>query len=200
VTDEGFAIAGVHPHRALHERDRDRPFRVTLLADRWPRSDSTTERAVAVLTALPPPVRVTLAAAEIAPADAVDLEARGVEVVPAPDARWLASRSGHPSALMIDGPAAALPFLGSLDAHPGAAIVYDLRGPGTGDHSVDRRVESQVVALASVVLVPSPAHVPFARGLSWGGDAVVVAPAEEPTALAQAFALVGLAVPDAALA
>jgi hypothetical protein len=200
VTDEGFAIAGAHPHRALHERDRDRPFRVTLLADRWPRSDSTTERAVAMLIALDPSIRVTLAAAEIVPADAADLEAWGVEVLPAADARWLASRSGHPSVLMVDGPAAALPFLGSLDAHPGAVIVYDLRGPGTGEHAVDRRVESQVVALSSVVLVPSPAHVPFARDLSGGGDAVVADPAEEPAALAQAFALTGLAVPDAALA
>ncbi len=100
---------------------------------------------------------------------------------------------------MVDGPAAALGFLGALDAHPGAALVYDLRGPATGEHAVDRRVESQVVALASVVLVPSAALVPFVRELSGGGDAVVADGANDAPALAQAFALVGLAVPDVAL-
>lgn len=175
-----------------------------LLANRCPREGSTTAHAVRTLAALDPPVQVTLAVAEIATADAEVLEASGVEVVvvptPAEGARWLASRSGDPSILVVDGPAAALAFLGSLDAHPGAALVYDLGGPATGDHTVDRRADCQVVALASVVLVPSEGFVPFVRELSAGGDAVVVGSAEGPHALAQAFALVGLAVPDAALA
>ena len=202
MTDEGFV--GPHPHRALHERDRDLPFRVTLLADRWPCEGSTTERAVAILTGLAPPVRVTLAVALIAQADLDALAARGVEVVlcptPSEGARWLAARAGHPSVLVVDGPAAALAFLGSLDAHPGAALVYDLRGPATGDHLLDRRVEGQVLALSSVVIVPSPAYVPSVRELSGGGDAVVADGGDERLALARAFALTGLAVPDAALA
>ncbi|MGE5227207.1 MAG: hypothetical protein ACM3OO_10075 [Planctomycetaceae bacterium] len=177
------------------------PFRVTVLADRWPAGGSTTERAVALLTALEPSVRVTVAAREVAEAEA--LRARDVEVVVCPTppegARWLAARAGHPNVLVIDGPAAALAFLGSLDAHPGAALLYDLRGPATGDHLLDRRVEIQVAALASVVLVPSPAFVPFVRELGRGGDAVV-AEGDDRRALAQAFALTGLAVPDAALA
>jgi hypothetical protein len=156
-----------------------------------------------MLTALEPPVRVTLATRDTDPVVHVGLTARGVEVIAvanaAEGARWLASRAGHTSVVVVDGLAAALGFLGALDAHPGAALVYDLRGPATGEHAVDRLVEGQVVALASVVLVPSAALVPFVRELSGGGDAVVADGANDTLALAQAFALVGLAVPDVAL-
>lgn len=191
------------PMREIRDRDAEHPLRVFVLAERLPVSEVTAFRMVSALANRTSDLRVTVGVAEASEDDVRALEAKGVEVLVDPDGAWIAERPMHATAVVVLGPAAAVRFGATVrDREPQAAIVYDPSGPAPDDHVAARAAEAPVVAAAHVVLAPVRGFAEFARTLAPGAHVVPSAPGtpDLDRRLAQALAMCGIAVPDAALA
>lgn len=189
--------------REIRDRDADLPLRVFVLAERLPASEVTAFRMVSALANRTSDLRVTVGVAEASEDDVRALEAKDVEVLVDPAGSWIAERPMHATAVVVLGPAAAVRF-GAIvrDREPQAAIVYDPSGPVPDDHVAARAAEAPIVAAAHVVLAPVRGYAEFVGTLAPDSHVVHSAPGtpDLDRRLAQALALCGVAVPDAALA
>lgn len=186
----------------LHERDRDVPLRVLVLAERLPLASTSAFRMVSALTTMTEELRVTVGVAEAAAADIEALERTGVEVVVDPSSAWLGGRPMHATVAVVVGAAAAMRFGEAvLASQPQAALVYDPSGEAPPDHVAGRAGEAPLLVAAHVVLAPSQAHARFARELSATAQIVPAAPGtpDLDRAFVHALALSGVALPDVAL-
>lgn len=186
---------------AVHERDADRPLRVLVLAERLPVRALASVRMVSALAARTSQLQVTVGVTDAEDAEAAALMAAGVEVVADPDPGWIGRRAAHPTVVVLAGAEVAGRLGEMVRRHqPQAAIVYDPTGEAPEDHLVGRTAEAAAIAAAHVVLSPSAAHARFVHEIAPGAQVVVATPGapELDRALAQALALCGVAVPDAA--
>jgi hypothetical protein len=192
---------GRREHQGIHERDRAVPIRVLVLAERLPLHDTAGFRMVSALAASTSQIRVTVAV-RTADAKEVDrLAAAGVEVAAGAEASWLSERTAHPTVSVVLGPATAARFDAALrETQPQTTIVYDPTGDAPENHVAARRAEALILRRADVVIAPSDAYARFVAELAPAAHAVV-APRGTPdlhAALAEALALTGVALSDAA--
>ena len=187
-------------YRRIHDRDRARPVRVLVLAERLPLR-AVGFRMVSALANAASEFQVTLAVVDADPFEVQRLTASGVEVAVGTGPTWLSERTGHPTVAVVVGPATAA-RLGTAvrETQPQAAIVYDPTGERPDDHVSARWAESFIIRSAEVVISPSDAHARFVAELAPSAHVVRATPGTPDLhqALAHALALVGVALPDAA--
>jgi hypothetical protein len=190
------------PMRAIHQRDLDAPLRVLVLAESLPLSDVTGFRMVSALANRASEIRVTVGVARGDDADVRALESKGVEVIVDGDPAWLDDRPMHATVAIVLGSAAAVRYgAATLDGQPQAALVYDPSGPSPDDRLAGRAAEAPLIAAADVVLAPVRGYDAFVRTLAPRAHVVPSAPGtpDLDRSLAQALAMCGVALPDAAL-
>jgi hypothetical protein len=194
--------AGGAPMRAVLERDGEVPLRVLVLAEALPLSEVTGFRMVSALANRAADIRVTVGVAHAGDDDVRGLEAKGVEVIVDGEAGWIEDRPMHATVAVVLGSAAAVRYgVATLDRQPQAALVYDPSGASPEDHLAGRAAEAPLIAAADVVLAPVRGYGAFARTLSPEVHVVPSAPGtpDLDRSLAQALAMCGVALPDAAL-
>jgi ABC-type amino acid transport substrate-binding protein len=187
--------------RRIHERDRTMPIRVLVLAERLPLGNTAGFRMVSALAASTSQIRITVAVRTADPVEVEPLGAAGVEVVVGAGASWLSERTAHPTVSVVLGSATAARFDAALrETQPQTAIVYDPTGDAHEDHVTARRAEALLVRRADVVIAPSHAYARFVAELAPSAHAVIAPPGTPDlhAALAEALALTGVALPDAA--
>jgi hypothetical protein len=179
------------------------PLEVLVLAERLPLGSTAGFRMVSALSSRVEGVRLTVGAVAAEQSEVDRLTADGVEVVVDPSPRWIDERSARVTVVLVEGAAAAQRYGGSLLAsQPQAAIVYDPTGEAPDDHLAGRASEVAVLSRAHVVLAPSVGYGRFAAEIAPQAHIVGAEPGTPrlDRALAQALALTGVAVPDAAFA
>ena len=194
--------AGRAPMRAVLERDGEVPLRVLAVAEALPLSEVTGFRMVSALANRAADLRVTVVVAHARDDEVRALEAKGVEVIVDGESGWIEDRSMHATVTIVLGSAAAVRYGAAiLNRQPQAALVYDPSGPSPDDHLAGRAAEAPLIAAADVVLAPVRGYDAFARTLSSRAHVVPSAPGtpDLDRSLAQALAMCGVALPDAAL-